>query len=253
MGSVLFGGEGLNISPPLYFSAPILPFFHERRLLTLVTFNSGHSGGGKVKHFDEAQWADFARNLTSAGERAAMQDHVNSGCVECASQLSLAQDLVLFAKTETGFIPSDDAMRIAKSNFWVAPKAAKSLVRLVFDSRLQPAMAGTRGTAAARQFLFETDKLYIDLRLDGQAERLSLVGQIVDRSQTKQAVQDLPIHLHKGKLQLAGTKTNEFGEFQFEFDASSDLSISIAVGPEDPIFLPLYGIHGKPLNPIGRA
>ena len=114
-------------------------------------------------------------------------------------------------------------------------------------------MAGTRGSIAARQFLFETDELYIDLRLDSQAERLSLVGQIMDRARTKQAVQDLPIHLHKGTLQLVGTKTNQFGEFQLEFDASSDLYISVGVNEEQPIFLPLYGIHSKPLNPSGRA
>lgn len=205
-----------------------------------------------MKHYNEAQLADLARNLTPAVERAAMQDHVN-GCIQCAPQLSMWQEVVVFAKEEAQFTPSGDTVRIAKGNFWVKPQEAKSTARLVFDSLLQPATAGTRGAVSARQFLFETDELYIDLRLDSQAERLSLVGQIMDRSQTKQAIQDLSIHLHKGKQQLADTKTNQFGEFQFEFEASSDLSISIGAGPEDSIFLPLYGIHGKTLSPTGRA
>jgi hypothetical protein len=206
-----------------------------------------------VKHLNEAQSADLARNLTSAVERAAIQDHVNSGCTKCAAELTMWQQVVVFAKEEVRFAPSEDTVRVAKGNFWVKPKEAKSTARLVFDSLLQPATAGTRGAVSARQFLFETDELYIDLRLDAQAERLSLVGQIMDRSQSKQAVQDLSIHLHKGKLQLADTKTNQFGEFQFEFEASSDLSISIGASPDDFIFLPLYGIHGKTLSPTRRA
>jgi len=116
-------------------------------------------------------------------------------------------------------------------------------VRLVFDSFLQPSEAGIRGSASARQFLFETDELYVDLRLDPQAERVSLVGQIMDRTRATQAVQGLPIHLQQGLLQLKATNTNQFGEFQFEFDAGTDFYISIVRNEKPTIVLPLYGTY----------
>jgi hypothetical protein len=226
--------------------------FHESRLPAAVTLKLFKRFGGRVKHFNEAQWADFARNLLPSGERTAMQEHLDSGCKECADELRLWQEVSTFAKDEFAVTPPEGAVRIAKSHFAATPQTP-GRVRLVFDSLLQPAMEGVRGAAAARQFLFETDKFYIDLRLDVQTERLMLVGQIMNRSEAKLGVQDLPVHLHKGKLLLADTGTNQFGEFQFEVDASAELSISISAGSEDPIFLPLYGIYGKPLKPGGTA
>jgi len=206
-----------------------------------------------LKHFTEAELTDFARNLVPADMRNNMQEHIETGCKKCSQELQLWQNVVSLAKEESGFAPPDDLVRVAKSQFVMSANLSTSRIRLVFDSFLQPEMAGARGSVSARQFLFETDELYIDLRLDSQAERLSLVGQIMDRAQGKQAVHDLPISLLKGTMQLADTKTNQFGEFQLEFDPSADLYISISTGKEQPIFLPLYGIHGRPLNPSGTA
>jgi len=42
-----------------------------------------------VKHFDDAAWADFVRDLLSPQERATMQAHVESGCKKCGADVEL--------------------------------------------------------------------------------------------------------------------------------------------------------------------
>jgi hypothetical protein len=56
-------------------------------------------------------------------------------------------------------------VRIAKTQFAALAVLGNQRVRLVFDSFLQPSEAAVRGSVSARQFLFETDELYVDLRL----------------------------------------------------------------------------------------
>ena len=65
----------------------------------------------------------------------------------------------------------------------------------------------------------------------------------MDRTHATQAVQGLPIHLQQGLLPLKATNTNQFGEFQFEFDAGPDFYISIVRSEKPTIVLPLYGTY----------
>ncbi len=196
-----------------------------------------------MKHFDDAAWADFVRDLLPAQERAGMQAHVESGCEKCAAAVDLWKTVFHLANEEKELSPPDDVVRIAKAQFAALAVLGNQGVRLVFDSSLQPSEAAVRGSVSARQFLFETDELYVDLRLDPQAERVSLVGQVMDRGHATQAVQGLPIHLQQGPLQLKATNTNQFGEFQFEFDAGTDFYILIVRNERPTIVLPLYGTH----------
>ncbi|MBS1852344.1 MAG: hypothetical protein JST79_15670 [Acidobacteria bacterium] len=193
-----------------------------------------------MKHFNETQWADFARKLAPPAKQAAMQAHLQAGCPSCAAILQTWESVVALAKEERDLSPPEDAVRMVKSQFAVASALAEERVRLVFDSFLQPATAGVRGAFSARQYLFETDELYIDLRLDSQAERMRLVGQIMERATTSPSVQDLPIHLHQGTLPLSKTRTNQFGEFQMEFEPGMGLRLSILLNEGHPIVLPLY-------------
>ena len=36
-----------------------------------------------VKHFNEAQWADFTRNVVAPKEKMDMQQHIRGGCQKC--------------------------------------------------------------------------------------------------------------------------------------------------------------------------
>jgi hypothetical protein len=200
-----------------------------------------------MKHFSETSWADFARNQVSADERMTMQQHLDDGCKICRETLQIWQGIALIAEKERDFTPPTDTVRIVKSQFAAAFPRASRGVRLIFDSLLQPVTAGLRGSVAARQFLYETDEYYIDLRLEPhRAEnRGCIVGQVLNRSGAERSAQGVSVSLQEGKQAIAQTSTNQFGEFQLEFSAAGELCVSIGRKQENEILLPLYGIGVK--------
>lgn len=183
-----------------------------------------------------------------------MQQHIDAGCTKCSNVLNTWQIVHSIGQAESVLTPPSDVVRVVKSQF--APAAPeKSLgFRLLFDSSLAPVPAGMRGSVAARQFLYETDDYYIDLRVEAlrvephrEAHQAALVGQVLSR-RGKRAASGLAVLLQDGKRRIAETSTNQFGEFQFEFNATNSLSISVRRDKSDAIVLPLYGIQGKPTD-----
>jgi hypothetical protein len=203
-----------------------------------------------VKHFNAAQWADFARNVVSPREKMNMQQHLQNGCQECGNTLQVWQSVFSIAAGDAAFTPPSDIVRVVKSQFAaMMPEASRSF-RMLFDSSLQPITAGIRGSVSARQFLYETDDYYIDLRLEPrrEADRACLVGQILARKGMDRAAAGIAVRIRKGKLPVAETIANRFGEFQLEFDGANGLHISISGAEGAEIVLPLHGIHGKSLE-----
>jgi hypothetical protein len=201
-----------------------------------------------VKHFSDELWADFVRNLAPASTAQAMQKHIEDGCSKCEAILRGWQSVFRIAQAESSFSPPEDAVRIAKAQFaTVASVQQGRPVRLVFDSNLQPITAGARGSISARQLLYETDELYIDLRLEPQREanrdRVCLVGQILDRTSETRAAQGLKVRLLQGQQAVSDTTTNQHGEFQLEFDAGTDMCLSIGHEPDRMVVLPIYSVH----------
>lgn len=202
----------------------------------------------KLKHFSDESWADLVRDLTEPTTRATMTKHIGSGCGKCETAWQVWQAVLSIAKSESAFIPPDDVVRGSKSQFAVTVSGAKRGVRLLFDSNLKPVTAGVRGSVSARQFLYETDDYYIDLRLEPRRDSDSacVVGQVLNRAGSDRAAQDVPVRLHSGTARLAETATNQFGEFQIEFEAKSNLCLSIGHQQADEIILPLYGVQKSP-------
>ena len=201
-----------------------------------------------MKHFSEASWTDFARDLVAPDTKMAMLQHIDDGCKKCAEILQTWQAVYTIAKSESFFRPPADVVRVVKSHLAaVQPKPSRG-VRLLFDSSLAPVAAGIRGSVAAQQFLYETDEYYIDLRIEPRREsdHAALVGQVLNRTGKDRPAQGLAVLLHAGSRRIAETSTNQFGEFQFEFDATNGLSVSVSRERSDEIVLPLYGIQVKP-------
>jgi hypothetical protein len=201
-----------------------------------------------LKHFSDQAWADLVRDLTEPATRATMKKHIDSGCGKCETALQVWQKVLSIARSESSFVPPDDVVRVSKSQFAATVSGAKHGLRLLFDSKLQPVTAGVRGSVSARQFLYETDDYYIDLRLEPRRDSDSafVVGQILNRAGSDRAAHAVPVRLHSGPSALAETLTNHFGEFQIEFEASADLSLSIGHPHADEIILPLYGVQKSP-------
>jgi hypothetical protein len=200
-----------------------------------------------MKHFSEAAWADFARNLVAPDTKMTMQLHLDDGCRKCAGTLQMWQSVHSVARSESVFTPPSDVVRIVKSQFAaIAPERSRGL-RLLFDSSLEPMPAGIRGSVAAQQFLYETDEYFIDLRVEPRREAhpAAVVGQVLNRTGKDWAAQGLAVLLQDGKRPIAETSTNQFGEFQLEFDDAKSLCISVRQGKSEAIVLPLYGIDAE--------
>jgi hypothetical protein len=184
-----------------------------------------------------------------------MQQHIDSGCKKCAATLQVWQNVVALAAEESAFTPPADVIRIVKSQ--LAPRAfdVSAGVRLLFDSNLHPVTAGIRGSIAATQFLYETDDYFIDLRLEPRREgdRACLVGQILKRAGKERTTQGVTVRLQERQLPIARTSTNQLGEFQFEFAATTQVCLAISQDSGHDIILPLYGVaqeskEGKDLD-----
>lgn len=196
-----------------------------------------------MKHFSEESWSDFVRNVVPENTRMEMQQHIDSGCKKCIASLQVWQNVVAITAEESAFTPPADVIRIVKSQL-APPMQASSGVRLLFDSNLQPVTAGIRGSIAATQFLYETDDYFIDLRLEPRREgdRASLVGQILKRAGKDRTTQGVTVRLQERQLPIARTSTNQLGEFQFEFAATTQVCLAISQDSGHDIILPLYGV-----------
>jgi len=201
-----------------------------------------------VKHFDETSWADFARGLVPDKAKMTMQRHLDDGCNRCAATLAIWRGVVAMAETERAQTPPANIVRVVKSQFAAIAPAAKSGFRLLFDSNLAPVTAGIRGSVAARQFLYETDDYYIDLRLEPrrESERACLVGQVLNRAGKERAAKGVAVRVKEGQSPIMETSTNQFGEFQLEIEAADGLYISVSRDKGHEVILPLYGVQANP-------
>ena len=195
-----------------------------------------------MKHFSDASWIDFVRGAISPIAKQTMQQHIDEGCGKCRETVQMWQGVFSIAQEEAQCAPPADSVRVVKSQFAGIQTGIKEnpIVRLLFDSQLQPAAAGVRGSVPARQLLYETDELCIDLRLEvwHSEHRICMVGQILSRSASQLKNQELPVRLYEQNLPLAEGVTNQFGEFQLEFSSNDSVSLAIGQSEETRICLP---------------
>ena len=101
---------------------------------------------------------------------------------------------------------------------------------LVFDSFLQPSLAGTRSShPTVRRLLYESDGLVTDLSLEAQrdSQRITLVGQVLDAAKAEPHLSSVPVVLQSLAGLMGIAKTNEWGEFHFEFNFEPGVSLEI--------------------------
>jgi hypothetical protein len=194
-----------------------------------------------VEHFSDSSWIDFVRGTISPTTKLHMQEHIDEGCGKCWETVQMWQSVFSVGQEEALYTPPGDLVRLVKSQFGqVQPRPDRSPLRLLFDSLLQPAAAGVRGSIPARQLLYETDELCIDLRLEVRRteHRVCMVGQILSRTASQLSNQELPVRLYEQNLPVTESVTNQFGEFQLEFRSSDTVCLAIGQGEETRISLP---------------
>jgi hypothetical protein len=190
-----------------------------------------------MEHFSEQAWADFTRGLSAPAQTQGIHAHLAAGCLNCKSGQSLWGRMRKMALAESMYAPPENLVRLAKLEFAAKQEAQPekwSVASLLFDSLSQPLPVGVRSAAvAARQVVYEAEDLTVDLRFDrsAQSHAFSAVGQILDRKMPKESLTGTSIVLWTPDGQLVATaETNEFGEFQLEFEPHDQLRLTARVG-----------------------
>lgn len=200
-----------------------------------------------MKHFSTDEWVDFVRGVVAKDRRADMQNHLETGCKQCDTVVSLWKRVHVAAQREAGYEPPEATLRTIKAMYAIhgkpAIKAAEGVfAELLFDSFRAPLQAGVRSsTADARQLLFGRGDHRIDLRLEPQADsdKISLVGQLLNSAEPARAMDAVPVTLLKGRKVVAESATNRFGEFHFEVELEENLQLRVSPpqGPEFSVVL----------------
>ena len=118
---------------------------------------------------------------------------------------------------------------------------------LVFDSFLELSFAGIRSLErGCRQLRYESDTLVADFSLEGQSDsrRMTLTGQVLDGAKEDPQVGGVPVVMqgHEGFIGI--TKTNQWGEFHFEFEPQSAITLEIRAGENFWVLAGLPDLHG---------
>lgn len=140
-----------------------------------------------MRHPTIADWADFTRAIADAGNRAALQGHLDGGCGPCRAVVAALERMVTTAEIDGAVTPPAGVVRSVKAFFDLQHPEAVSRwrdlsLRRAFDSALMPLAASRSTGTATRQLLFESDHYTLELNVDyrpGEADAV-LRGQILE-------------------------------------------------------------------------
>ena len=206
-----------------------------------------------MKHYSTEEWVDFVNQIATSGQQEAMQKHLATGCKRCKETVSLWQKVSKTAASEASYQPSLDTVRLAKAAYLTTrlntpQKESRSLVEVLFDSFLQPALAGARSVViGTRQMLYRADPYQIDIQIEPKpgTNRLLITGQLLDLSNPGVIGRDIKVTLsnHRGHTVVAST--NQFGEFSGELENTGDIELTVPGETEKPIVISLRNALGK--------
>jgi anti-sigma factor RsiW len=190
-----------------------------------------------VKHYDVTEWLDFVHGLVGEPKRGEMEAHLGAACNRCEATVGQLRKLIQAAVAEARYSVPEPVVHMARALYSLQrPEQVEVLPRLlahlVFDSFREPALAGVRGQQRiTRQAMYEAGDYCVDLRMEQErgAATVALVGQIVNRAAPDQKVADIPVLLMTGAEVLGRARSNEFGEFQLEYEPRQPLSLHVPV------------------------
>jgi hypothetical protein len=206
-----------------------------------------------MKHFTTEEWIDFVNQVSSAKQWAAMRKHLDTGCKRCMETVALWQKVRKTAAAEARYQPSAAEVRIAKAAFSAAGrtfqrKEKSGLVEVLFDSFLQPTLAGARSSGlGTRQMLYRADPYQIDIQIEAKPEgsRLMVTGQLLDVGSPGIVGRNVKITLSNHRGNIIHTVTNEHGEFRSEIENTGDLELSFPGQGEKSIVISLRNALGN--------
>jgi hypothetical protein len=201
----------------------------------------------KMKHFTAEEWIDFVNQVNAPVQQEAMKKHLDSDCKRCMETVALWQKVRNAGEVEASYQPPVADVRIAKATFAAAGRATQlqekgSFVEVLFDSFLQPMLAGARSSGlGTRQMLYRADPYQIDIQIEAKPEGhgLMVTGQLLDVSSPGIVGRDVKITLSNHRGSVIHSVTNQFGEFRCEIENTGDLELSFPGRSEKAVVISL--------------
>jgi anti-sigma factor RsiW len=189
-----------------------------------------------MPHADAATCADFVRGVLPPARQSALTRHLAT-CRDCSGTVEWLRAVNAIAVADGAYEPPPHVLRRARALFALErPRLIRRLPRLVgklmFDSLMQPALAGVRGPAgASRQAVFEAGDYAVDITVDQApgSRRTMLVGQVMSRLAPNAPITAAPVLLTSGEHVVARTVCDRFGEFLLEYDTPRRLQLHVVV------------------------
>ena len=215
-----------------------------------------------MNHYAIDQWADFSRGVVSGPEGERMRAHLADGCRECGHLSEFTAKLVTACGAASAVSVPESSLRLARAIFPVrvssrTGRGNRIPIELIFDSFLAPAPAGLRATwQVGWQGLYRAGDCSVDLRIEPElrTSRASVIGQITNHVAPDVDMSNLPVSLLHGKQVIAETVSNQFGEFQMEYEEQSQLKLCIQVAETTTIQVPLKKLAaGQPVVVRGSS
>lgn len=119
-------------------------------------------------------------------------------------------------------------------NLPATARLTKETARLALDTLRQPLPQGIRDTQTnVRHLLYETSALSVDVSLERvpDSNSILLAGQILTRFAPQRAFQGTPVALLVGDRLVGLATTNPAGEFLFEFERDTNVTLEIEDRP----------------------
>jgi len=188
-----------------------------------------------MRHYGIVEWVDFARGVAQSGETEAMGAHLAGGCPECRGIADFCEKLSRVCRGMMAMPVPQNVVQRAASIFRAGfPRPSKRSLRipieLIFDSFLVPAPAGLRASwQVGWQALYHAGDCSLDLRLEPELHtgRAAIIGQVANHQAPETGMADLAVCLKSGKVVVAETRSNRFGEFQMEYEQQKRLQLYV--------------------------
>src|SRR6266849_2128347 len=206
-----------------------------------------------MEHFTTENWIDFVNQAVDTNAKDSMERHLKQGCKRCTNTVSLWQRVRQSAASEANYQPPEHAVRVAKAtlagaNLAGQRKGARSRIKVLFDSFLQPVFEGARSAGAVtRQMLYRADPFQIDVQVEAKpgGNRIVVTGQLLDLRRPEISAQDTRILLSNMRGNVVHAAANQFGEFSGEVENSGDLQLTFAINGGKPIVISLREALGQ--------
>ena len=181
-------------------------------------------------HLNAESALDFIEGRLQKDQEAFWKQHVET-CEDCAADIRHWRELAANLKRSHLVSASqgdlDKVIQVFPSQA-TAPSLLRSiLATTVFDSFLQPALAGARGaSSAARQVVMRAEEFDIHVKIWGDYDHRQMLGQLLPRN-GKDFVRSARFHLLRNGERIESTVTDHTGEFHFTDVPDGDLSLQI--------------------------